>query len=155
MPKCAKLRGGARAKRICAGPRPPHPVGMSLPFLPLPPLEVSGGVAGGAGRGSIARRATRRKLSLRVPAGDGEFRISGTPWLAEGEWKAIGPKSLTANCFCERRNGSLHPLDDAALFFFRFHLCVEFKPSQQHPDGERFSLPKSNIGNDPTSLQQN
>ena len=53
---------------------------------------------------------------IRLLAGDGEFRISGTPWLAEGEWKAIGPRSLTANCLCERHNGSLHPLDDAALF---------------------------------------
>jgi hypothetical protein len=56
---------------------------------------------------------------IRLLAGDGEFTISGTPWLAEGESKAIGPKSLTANCLCERHNGSLHPLDDAALFFFR------------------------------------
>lgn len=56
---------------------------------------------------------------IRLLAGDGEFRISGTPWLAEGEWKAVGPKSLTANCLCERHNGRLHPLDDAAVFFFR------------------------------------
>lgn len=56
---------------------------------------------------------------IRLLAGDGEFKISGTPWLAEGEWKAVGPKSLTANCLCERHNGGLHPLDDAALFFFR------------------------------------
>jgi hypothetical protein len=56
---------------------------------------------------------------IRLLAGDGEFRISGTLWLTEGEWKAIGPGSLTANCLCERHNGNLHPLDDAALFFFR------------------------------------
>lgn len=35
------------------------------------------------------------------------------------ELRACGGRSLTAKCLCERHNGSLHPLDDAALFFFR------------------------------------
>lgn len=70
---------------------------------------------------------------VRLLAGEGEFRIAGTPWLAEGEWKAIGPKSLTANCLCERHNGRLHRLDDAAVFFFR-SLKVAFEGDVKSAD---------------------
>jgi hypothetical protein len=35
---------------------------------------------------------------IRLLAGDGEFTIGGTPWLAEGEVRTVGPNSLTANC---------------------------------------------------------
>jgi len=51
-------------------------------------------------------------------AGDGYFTISGLPWIPPGEFKTIGPKSLTAKCLCSKHNSSLHPLDDAALSFF-------------------------------------
>ena len=55
---------------------------------------------------------------MRLLAGDGEFKISGLPWLPLGEFKSIGFKSLTANCLCVKHNSCLHSLDDAALAFF-------------------------------------
>jgi hypothetical protein len=55
---------------------------------------------------------------IRLLAGDGQFTIGGTPWLPEGESKAVGPKSLTANCLCERHNRALSPLDEAARYLF-------------------------------------
>jgi hypothetical protein len=87
----------------------------------------------GACGGGLSGEHLISESVIRLLAGDGEFRISGTPWLAEGEWKAIGPKSLTANCLCERHNGSLHPLDDAALFLFR-SLKAAFEEDEKSAD---------------------
>ncbi|MGA2054694.1 MAG: hypothetical protein ABSG88_05255 [Bradyrhizobium sp.] len=52
----------------------------------------------------------------RVLMGDGDFSISGVPWLAPGEAKIMAPP--TANCLCTKHNSALHPLDDAAQYFF-------------------------------------
>jgi hypothetical protein len=49
---------------------------------------------------------------------DGDFSISGLPWLADGEMRIMSPKTLTANCLCQKHNNSLSPLDSAALYFF-------------------------------------
>jgi len=46
----------------------------------------------------------------------GEFSLSGVPWLEEGEEKILPPP--TANCLCVKHNSALHPLDDAARYFF-------------------------------------
>lgn len=48
--------------------------------------------------------------------GDGEFSISGFPWLEAGEVKIIA--SPQAKCLCTKHNSALSPLDDAALYFF-------------------------------------
>lgn len=58
------------------------------------------------------------KSVMRLLAGDGDFTIGGTPWLAKGEFKSVGFNSLTAKCLCQRHNSNLHPLDDAALYLF-------------------------------------
>ena len=50
--------------------------------------------------------------------GDGDFSISGVPWLAKGETNIISPTTLTSNCLCQKHNSALSPLDDAALYFF-------------------------------------
>jgi hypothetical protein len=61
-------------------------------------------------------------------ADDGDFTISGLPWIPAGETRAVGPKSLTANCLCRKHNSCLHPLDDAALkFFTALKSCLERK----------------------------
>jgi hypothetical protein len=66
---------------------------------------------------------------IRLLAGDGQFTIGGTPWLPEGETKAVGSKSLTANCLCERHNGALSPLDEAARYIFTaLKSCLEKAP---------------------------
>ena len=49
---------------------------------------------------------------------EGEFSISGVPWLAEGETKIVSPSTLTANCLCQKHNSALSPLDAAAGHFF-------------------------------------
>jgi hypothetical protein len=49
---------------------------------------------------------------------DGDFSISGVHWLPEGETKILPPKTLTANCLCQKHNSALSPLDDTALYFF-------------------------------------
>jgi hypothetical protein len=55
---------------------------------------------------------------IRVLMADGDFSISGVPWLEAGEEKILPPQSLTANCLCTKHNSALHPLDDAAKYFF-------------------------------------
>jgi len=61
--------------------------------------------------------------------GDGDFSISGVPWLAEGETKILPTGALTANCLCRTHNSALSPLDSAALYFFRsLKSSLEDKP---------------------------
>jgi hypothetical protein len=55
---------------------------------------------------------------IRVLMGDGDFSVSGLPWLEAGAEKILPPKSLRANCLCTKHNSVLHPLDDAAKYFF-------------------------------------
>ena len=55
---------------------------------------------------------------IRVLMADGDFSISGLPWLEAGEEKIISPKNLTANCLCTKHNSALSPLDAAAQYFF-------------------------------------
>src|SRR5258708_3465644 len=55
---------------------------------------------------------------IRVLMADGDFSISGLTWLEAGEEKIVGPKNLRANCLCAKHNSALHPLDDAAKYFF-------------------------------------
>jgi hypothetical protein len=47
---------------------------------------------------------------------DGNFSISGLPWLEAGEEKILAPP--TTKCLCVKHNSALHPLDDAAQYFF-------------------------------------
>jgi hypothetical protein len=58
------------------------------------------------------------KSVIEVLRGDGDFSISGVPWLKAGEEKIIGPQSLRANCLCTRHNSMLSPIDDAARYLF-------------------------------------
>jgi hypothetical protein len=51
-----------------------------------------------------------------VLMGDGDFTISGLPWLDEGEEKIIPPPQ--AKCLCTKHNSVLSPLDAAAHYFF-------------------------------------
>lgn len=55
---------------------------------------------------------------IRVLMADGDFSISGVPWLEDGEQKILPPQSLRANCLCTKHNSALHPLDDAAKYLF-------------------------------------
>jgi hypothetical protein len=65
---------------------------------------------------------------IRILKGNGEFTISGLPWLEAGEEKILAPQNLRANCLCVKHNSALHPLDDAAKYFFdslKSHLEID------------------------------
>ncbi|WP_316187747.1 MULTISPECIES: hypothetical protein [unclassified Bradyrhizobium] len=55
---------------------------------------------------------------IRLLMGDGDFSVGGLPWLAPGEEKILAPQNLRSNCLCTKHNSTLHPLDDAAKYFF-------------------------------------
>jgi hypothetical protein len=68
-----------------------------------------------------------------VLIGDGEFSISGVPWLEAGEVKILPP--LQANCLCTKHNSALSPLDSAAHYFF-----ASLKSYLEHDAGSRHAL---------------
>jgi hypothetical protein len=51
-----------------------------------------------------------------VLMGDGQFSISGVPWLEAGETRIMAPPK--ANCLCVKHNSALSPLDASAHYFF-------------------------------------
>lgn len=72
---------------------------------------------------------------IRVLQGDGEFSISGVPWLEIGEQKILSVKNLTTNCLCRKHNSALNPLDTAAGYFF-----ASLKSSLEQGPGPRHAL---------------
>lgn len=77
-------------------------------------------------QGSISGEHLISKSVIEVLRGDGDFTISGVPWLEVGKEKRIAPNNLTANCLCKRHNSALSPLDAAAaLFFSALRECME------------------------------
>ena len=69
----------------------------------------------------------------RVLMGDGEFSISGVPWLEASETKIIAPPQ--ANCLCRKHNSSLSPLDVAAHYFF-----ASLRSYLEHDAGMRHAI---------------
>ena len=65
--------------------------------------------------------------------GDGEFSISGLPWLEAGEVKIIAPPK--AKCLCTKHNSALSPLDAAARYFF-----ASLKSYLEHDAGSRHAI---------------
>ncbi|WP_155847655.1 hypothetical protein [Asticcacaulis benevestitus] len=72
----------------------------------------------GSCEGKISGEHLISESVMDILSSEGEFTISGTPWLKPNEVKAVGFKSLTANCLCQRHNSALSPLDAAAKDFF-------------------------------------
>jgi hypothetical protein len=68
--------------------------------------------------GPISGEHIISKSVIRVLMAGGDFSVSGLPWLKLGEAKILPPQSLRANCLCTKHNSALHPLDDAAKYFF-------------------------------------
>lgn len=69
----------------------------------------------------------------RVLIGDGEFSISGVPWLEAGETKIIAPPQ--ANCLCRKHNSSLSSLDAAAHYLF-----ASLRSYLEHDAGMRHAI---------------
>jgi hypothetical protein len=68
-----------------------------------------------------------------VLMGDGEFSISGLPWLEAGEVKIIPPPQ--ANCLCTKHNSAISSLDDAAHYFF-----ASLRSYLEHDAGSRHAI---------------
>jgi hypothetical protein len=66
----------------------------------------------------ISKEHTISKAILKQ-IGSNEIKVTGFPWLQQGEERAVGIASLTTNCLCEEHNNRLSPLDSAAGSFFR------------------------------------
>jgi hypothetical protein len=70
---------------------------------------------------------------IRVLMADGDFSISGFPWLEAGEERILAPQNLKANCLCVKHNSALHPLDEAAQYFFAsLKLYLELGAESRH-----------------------
>ena len=70
---------------------------------------------------------------IRVLMADGNFSVSGLPFLEEGEEKLLSPHTFTANCLCVKHNSALHPLDAAAKYFFEsLKSCLELDTESKH-----------------------
>lgn len=48
-----------------------------------------------------------------------DLRVSGLPWISEGEEKTLPPNALASNILCTRHNSSLSSLDDIAIRLFQ------------------------------------
>jgi hypothetical protein len=70
---------------------------------------------------------------IRVLMADGDFSVSGLPWLEDCEEKLLPPRTFTANCLCVKHNSALHPLDAAAKYFFTSpKSCLELDAISKH-----------------------
>lgn len=83
--------------------------------------------------GPISAEHIVSKSVCQVLMGDGEFSISGLPWLEAGQTKIIAPP--TAKCLCVKHNNLLSPLDAAAHRFF-----ASLKTYLEHDAGMRHTL---------------
>jgi hypothetical protein len=70
--------------------------------------------------GGISREHLISESIMKLLADEGEFTISGLPWMPKGEFKTIGLNSFVTKCLCREHNSRIHHLDDAALEFFSF-----------------------------------
>jgi hypothetical protein len=67
--------------------------------------------------GALSGEHLISKSVIEILKDDGDFSISGVPWLESGEEKMIGSNALTAKCLCQKHNSALTDLDGAACFF--------------------------------------
>jgi len=56
----------------------------------------------GSCSGGVSGEHLISEAIIRLLAGEGDFTVGGLPWIPPGEFKAIGPKSLTAIRFFSR-----------------------------------------------------
>jgi hypothetical protein len=84
-------------------------------------MKELGSCDGGISGGHLISKSIIEFLKL-----DGDFVVSGLPWLEEGETKSLGPKNLVANCLCSKHNSAPKRLSlQAARFrpgYFKFNV---------------------------------
>jgi hypothetical protein len=129
--------GSANAARLCCfnghdWHKPPAVLGLKA----LPPASIIKKcymMELGSCLGPISGEHIISESVIRVLMAGGGFSISGLPWLEAGEEKIVGPKNLRANCLCAKHNSALHPLDDAAKYFFAsLKSCLELDAGSRH-----------------------
>jgi hypothetical protein len=87
----------------------------------------------GSCAGGISSEHLISKSIILLLSGDGDFSVSGLPWIPDGETRIIGAGSLTANCLCRKHNSSLSDLDTAAYrFFWALNSCLEQEAQDLH-----------------------
>ncbi len=69
-------------------------------------------------KGPISGEHIISESVIKILKGEGEFTISGLPWLKPNEYKTLSPKNLITKCLCTRHNSAISPLDEAAKYFF-------------------------------------
>jgi len=52
---------------------------------------------------------------LKLMEKSGDSAVTGLPWLKDGQFTLVSPKSLVGRVLCERHNNALSPLDTAAI----------------------------------------
>jgi hypothetical protein len=114
--------GSAKAARVCCfngrdWHKPPAVIGLkTLP--PASQVEKCYMKELGSCISPISGEHIISESVIRVLMADGDFSISGLPWLEDGEERILAPQNLRANCLCAKHNSMLHPLDAAAQYFF-------------------------------------
>jgi hypothetical protein len=114
--------GSAKSARLCCfDGRDWHKAPAPLGLRALPPVSTADKCYMkelGSCVGPISGEHIISESVIRVLMADGDFSISGLPWLEAGEERILAPQNLRANCLCTKHNSALHPLDDAAQYFF-------------------------------------
>jgi hypothetical protein len=129
--------GLARAARLCCfNGRDFHKSHAILGLKALPPasrVEKCYMKELGSCVGPISGEHLISESVIRILMADGDFSISGLPWLDAGEQRILPPQNLKANCLCRKHNSALHPLDDAAQYFFAsLKLYLEMDKGSRH-----------------------
>lgn len=129
--------GSTRAARLCCfNGRDWHKSPAVLGLKSLPPasrIEKCYMKELGSCVGPISGEHIVSEAVCRVLMRDGDFSISGLPWLEAGEERIIAPPK--ANCLCVKHNSMLHQLDDAALYFF-----ASLKSYLERDEGSRHAI---------------
>lgn len=129
--------GSAKVARLCCfNGRDWHKVSAVVGLKSLPPaskVERCYMKELGSCVGPISGEHIISESVCRVLMADGDFSISGLPWLEAGEEKIIAPP--TAKCLCVKHNSALHPLDDAAHYF-----CASLKSYFETDTASRHAL---------------
>ena len=112
---------GKPSHRCCFNGRDWHKPATALGLRALPPasrVEKCYMKELGSCVGPISGEHLISESVIRVLMADGDFSVSGLPWLDEGVEKILPPGAFRTNCLCANHNSALSPLDDAAKFFF-------------------------------------
>jgi hypothetical protein len=126
---------GKPARRCCFDGRHWHKPATVLGLRALPPAsraEKCYMKEFGSCLGPISGEHLISESVIGVLMADGEFSVSGLPWLDQGVDKILPVEAFRTNCLCVKHNSALSPLADAAKLFASLKSCLELDPSTRH-----------------------